>query len=318
MNRRQLIPLTATAVLLTASLALGQGLAKFNQALSAFNSGDHSAAAQRFFELSESTGDPETQKKSEYYLAQSFLKAGLPTTALVQYASIVNAGKSHPFYLKAVEGLVDVQALLDDQNLVPSLINNSYDQAEWAKLPAEVQNRVNFLIGNIARRRAKFEEARTFLEAVPKESAVHAQARYLLGVVLADPRYPGRENPDTARELNRAAASAFEEVVALKDLKQANLRNAQELALLGMGRLYYGTGEFQKAVDAYERIPRFSRYWDVALFENGFARFQNEDYGGALGTLQALYSPQFAGAFQPESRVLTATVYYFTCLYDEA
>ena len=37
--------------------------------------------------------------------------------------SIVKAGKDHPFYLKAVEGLVNVQELLDDQYLIPSILN---------------------------------------------------------------------------------------------------------------------------------------------------------------------------------------------------
>jgi TolA-binding protein len=315
---RSLTVLSALALLLTASVAPAQGLAKFNQALAAYNAGDFGTSAQIFHELAEQDADKETAAKAQYYLAQSFLKSGLPTTAMVDFAEIVKAGKGHPFYLKAVEGLVDVQALLDDQNLVPNLINNSFDQVEWAKLPPEVQNRINLMIGSIARRKGRFEEARAFLEAVPRQSAVYAQARYLLGVVLADPRYPGREDGEKARALNAQAAAAFTDVAELKDARQVNLKNARELALLGMGRLYYGTGEFSKAVAAYERIPRFSRYWDVALFENGFARFQNDDYGGALGTLQALYAPQFAGAFQPESRVLTATVYYFTCLYDEA
>ncbi len=65
-------------------------------------------------------------------------------------------------------------------------------------------------------------------------------------------------------------------------------------------------------------MPRFSKYWDLALFENGFARFQNDDFGGALGSLQGLYAPQFAGAFQPESWILTTTTYYFSCLYEES
>jgi len=38
----------------------------------------------------------------------------------------------------------------------------------------------------------------------------------------------------------------------------------------------------------------------------------------ALGSLQSLHAPQFAGAFQPESWILTATIYYFNCLNDEA
>jgi tetratricopeptide (TPR) repeat protein len=310
--------LSALAVLLTASLALGQDVNKYNQALAAYNADQFTQAAQLFYELAENSQEADTRRKSEYYLAQSFLNAGLPTTALVYFSTIVDAGKEHPFYLKAVEGLVDVQARLDDQNLVPNKLNNSYDAEAWGKLPKEVQARINLMIGNIARRKAKFEEARIFLEAVAPENAVYGQARYLLGVVLADPRFPGREDPEVAKQLNRAALDAFQAVANLKDARQVGLKNVRELALLGLGRLHYGMGEFQKATEAYERIPRFSRFWDVALFENGFARFQNDDYGGALGTLQALYAPQFEGAFQPESRVLTATVYYFACLYDES
>ena len=68
----------------------------------------------------------------------------------------------------------------------------------------------------------------------------------------------------------------------------------------------------------YESVPRFSRYWDQGLFENGWARFQNEDMGGALGSLQALHAPQFEGSFQPESWILSSTVYFFSCLYDQA
>ena len=67
----------------------------------------------------------------------------------------------------------------------------------------------------------------------------------------------------------------------------------------------------------YEKIPRFSKYWSTALFENGWARFQNDDRGGALGSLQALHAPQFAGAFEPESWIVKATTYYFSCLYEE-
>ena len=100
--------------------------------------------------------------------------------------------------------------------------------------------------------------------------------------------------------------------------KMMDLAEIQQLSYLGLGRVHYGLGNFDKSVKAYEKINRFSKYWDQSLFENGFARFQNDDYGGGLGALQALYAPQFAGAFQPESWVLTSTIYYFACLYEES
>jgi hypothetical protein len=304
---------THIAALLAITLALpasAQDLGIYNRALSAFNGGSYEEAAQAFFEVNTTTTDPDLRAKSEYYLAASLHKNGYPVAAFIYFATVVKAGKSHPFYLKAVEGLVNVQDQLNEQFLIPNFLNSNYSD-EWATLPLEVLARINYLIAGISHRKGKFEEAKEFLIAVPKESSVYARAQYLLGIVYIDPRFPGGAQ-------TRDAVKAFENVLALDRADQKDLRTTKYLATLGMGRAYYGVGEYQKATNAYESIPRFSKYWDQALFENGFARFQNDDLGGALGSLQALHAPQFAGAFQPESWILKSTVYYFSCLYAEA
>jgi len=310
--------LALLAVALAPLAASAQDVTTYNRALAAFNAGDLDTAAPLFFETSERAADPETKGKAEYYLGQTFAKKGLPVSAFVTYAAILKAGPKHPSYLKAVEGLVDIQQQLDEQNLIPSLLNQAYTDEvrdQWVTLPREVLARINYLVGTISHRRGRFEEARSLLEAVPPESRVYAKAQYLLGIVLADPRFPGR--PGEADTLDKAALAAFQTVLNQKGERQLELKETRELAMLGLGRLHYGRGEYKEASAAYERVPRYSRYWDQALFENGFARFQNEDFGGALGSLQALHAPQFAGAFQPESWVLKATVYYYSCLFDE-
>ena len=294
-----------------------QDSGSYNRALAAFNAGDYDTAAPLFFDVSEGQGDAQTRGKAEYFLAQSFAKKGLPVAAFINYAAIVNAGPSHPSYLKAVEGLVDMQQQLDEQNLIPSILNQAYTDEvrdQWVTLPREVLARINYLVGTVSQRRMRFEEARALLEAVPRDSRVYAKARYLLGVVLADPRFPGR--PGEGEALDKDALAAFQAALSARE-PQVELKATQHLALLGLGRLHYRRGEYADASAAYERVPRYTRYWDQALFENGFARFQNEDFGGALGSLQALHAPQFAGAFQPESWILKATVYYYSCLYDE-
>lgn len=303
-------PLVVFLAALLALPAAAQDLGLYNRALSAFNSGDYEASAQAFFEVNTTTTEPDLRQKSEYYLASSFQKRGLPSAAFVYFATIVKAGKAHPFYLKSVEGLVNAQDQLDDQYLIPNFLNSNYSD-EWATLPVEVLARINYLIAGISWRRGKFDEAREFLMAVPKESTVYAKAQYLLGIVLIDPRFPGGSQ-------TRDAVKAFTTVIEEGNAAQKDLQQTKYLATLGLGRAYYGVGEYQKATQQYESVPRFSKYWDEALFENGFARFQNDDMGGALGSLQALHAPQFIGAFQPESWILKATVYYFSCLYAEA
>src|SRR3954451_16113038 len=108
------------ALCLFASSAFAQDLGLYNRALSAFNAGNYDDSAQLFFEVSNTTTDPDIRMKSEYYLASSFQKKGLPVAAFVYFDTILHAGKTHPYHLKAVEGLVNVQDTLDDQFLIPS------------------------------------------------------------------------------------------------------------------------------------------------------------------------------------------------------
>src|SRR5262249_37937575 len=159
----------------------------------------------------------------------------------------------------------------------------SFD-ASWSKLPREPRARVNYLVALTSQRANKLEEARQFAEEVPEDSPVYAKAQYLLGVLLADPRYPGGAQDD-------AALASVQRVIDLKDgedglPRQQDLAQVRELALLGKGRLLYAQKRYDDAVKTYEAVPRFSRYWDQALFELGFARFRAEDSGGALGALQ--------------------------------
>ncbi|HYO51904.1 tetratricopeptide repeat protein [Archangium sp.] len=309
--------LLATFLVLAPMAASAEDMSSYNQALAAFNAGKLADAAPLFFELSANAQDDDVRARSEYYLAQTFARKGLPVSALVTYARIVNVGPQHPSYLQALEGLVDVQQKLNEQNLVPNILEKAYTpevQDKWVKLPREVLARIQYMVGTIRQRRGRFEEARALLEAVPPDSRVYARSRYLLGVVLADPHFPGR--PAEADTLDAAALAAFRGALDAKGAQIAH-DEVKQLALLGIGRLHYGRHEYPQAVTAYEAVPRYARFWDQSLFENGFARFQNEDFGGALGSLQALHAPQFEGAFQPESWVLKATVYYYSCLFDE-
>ena len=309
--------LLAALLLLVPLAARAQDMNAYNQALAVLTKGDAEAAAPRLFELSTRATDADVRARAELSLAQALAQEKLPLSALIVYARIANAGPTHPSYLEALEGLVAVQQQLNEQNLVPNVLDKAYTpqaRDKWTQLPREVLARVHYQLGTISQRRGRFEEARSLLESVPTDSLIYARSRYLLGVVLADPHFPGR--PGEAQALDAAAQKAFETARDAGDT-QLGRDEVKQLALLGLGRLHYGRHEYEPAIAAYEAVPRYTRFWDQALFENGFARFQNEDFGGALGSLQALHAPQFEGAFQPESWILKATVYYYSCLFDE-
>ena len=170
--------------------------------------------------------------------------------------------------------------------------------------------KINYIVGRVTYEKGKFDDAVAFLDTVTPDNEYYPRAQYLKGVVLARQKKKSKD---------KEAAIAFEKVLAAKPDKvnYTDFEDIHDLALLGAARVAYGSHLYQKSVGYYEAMPRFSKYWDQALFENGWARFQNEDLGGALGSLQALHAPQFEGSFQPESWILKATVYFFSCLYDE-
>jgi hypothetical protein len=306
------------ALTLLAGLASAQDLAVYNKALSAYNGNQFEDSARLFYEVTNTTTDNDLRLKAEYYLASSFQRANLPFTAFVYFTPIVKAGPQHPYHLKAVEALIVLQEVLNDDFLIPSIMNNLYDRYadSWATLNLETLARINYLIGRIAHRKGKLDEAKQFLEAVPDTSQFYAKAQYMVGISLADPRFPAADEQTRSKNVE-AAITTFESVLKIRT-RQLDFDDTKHLAYLALGRANYNQGQYQKSTEWYEKVPRFSKYWDQSLFENGFARFQNDDFGGALGSLQGLYAPQFAGAFQPESWILTSTTYYFSCLYDEA
>jgi tetratricopeptide (TPR) repeat protein len=270
-----------------------------------YNAGRYEAAAREFYGIVENGQDAINRQKAEYYLAHSFFKMKLYQAAFQYYGLIVKQGTRHRYYFKAIAGLVKVAEALHDGAIIPSVLNRAYG-SDFERLPESTLNKVNFLVGMLSYRANKLDEANEFLSAVPKKSSYFARARYLYGLSLVT------KSPKDAVKL-------FKEVMALPDnpAKYYDIDNVRELTRLALARAYYGMGLYDQSVEWYESVPRFSTYWDQALFENGWAEFQDGHAGRAMGSLEALHAPQFEGAFAPESWILKATIYFFNCLYPE-
>lgn len=290
--------------------------ADLTPAIRAYNLGQYDRAALHLYNFIAQSGQGGDRARAEFFLAQTFEKLEFHESAKFHYSQIVESGPSHPFYVPAIEGLIQVAETVDDDLIVPSILDREYNE-DFQRLRPEFLHKANYFVGLVAQRRGSLDEAEAFLLTVPQESSYFARARYLLGIVQIR-KGQAIGTIEAMDEASEAALAYFNQVLGLRGSHYVDLRDLRDLARLGLARTYYGLGDYAEAVKYYEEVPRFSRYWDAALFENGWARFMNEDYGGALGTLQALHAPQFAGAFQPESWTLKATVYYTACLYNEA
>ena len=96
------------SLFLLASAARAADPNTLNRAVDAFNEGRHRAAAIGFHQVAEGNAAKGERATAEYYLAQSLDRIGLGFSAFYYYGQIVQAGPSHPFYVRAVQSAVAV------------------------------------------------------------------------------------------------------------------------------------------------------------------------------------------------------------------
>jgi hypothetical protein len=256
-----------------------------------------------FILLLASLGD--AQERTD--LGRRLDEAGFPAAASLHLLSELQTESPR---LEEVDRLVDLQQKLNDSFLIPTFFAKHY-KPSWDKLSAKALSHAQYLIATVEQRANHLERARSLLNEVRSTSLVFPRAKYLQGVINADPRLPGGAKLDEA-------VAAFETVLRIPSFRQEKLQEVKQLSLLALGRIHYGREQYESAKRAYEQVPKFTKYWDEALVENAFTRFRLGDFGGALGSLASLKAPQFRASFQPEAPMLEATIYHFACLFAES
>jgi TolA-binding protein len=318
-------PLVVVAGLLVAQAAQAQDI---NKAISSYKGGRYEDAAAQFYAVlrfGESEGD---LAEAQYGLASSFQKLELPLAALKYYEDIVKVGNDHPYFDKAVEGLVDVGEALHDDLKTPQILDAIYTSENTptlSKMNPEILQRVHFVLGRYVFNRGQMTDARDFLKTVKPGNPSYPHAQYMLGLIRLGVGKPDQATPKWGEALENFA-NAREAIP--KDTDNEVLLDLRDLATLGAARTYYEeayqleegdpkrTALLKKSLLEYKSIPRFSAHWGDALFERAWAHTVGNEYGRALGAMQSLQAPYFVDTFYPEAEILRAIIYYYNCQWD--
>jgi len=87
---------------------------------------------------------------------------------------------------------------------------------------------------------------------------------------------------------------------------------------LQRARIAATKGDTGRAIQLYDRVPRFSDAWPTALFEESREMLRKRTDGGALGLLFTLRAPQLASWVFPEAFAIEAQIYERNCYYNRA
>lgn len=316
--------LLSAAFFLFAQGAFAQNLDK---SIDAFKANDFEGAASGFYSILRLSDDAGEISEAQYGLARSFEKLNLHLAALKYWSDIARAGNTHPYFEKAIEGLVNAGEALDDDLNMPKTLDEVYNGPNIEtvkKMNPEVLQRVYFHLGRHLYNKQNFKEARNFLRAPKEGNPAYPHAQYMLGLLRLGVGQPDRPPPKY-----KEAIEHFENArnAIPKDTTKQKLLDLRDLASLALARLYYEQAYelddgperkegLAKSQIEFQKVPRFAEAWSDSLFGRAWAHTVAEEYGRALGALHSLSAPYFDGDFYPEAKILQAIIYYYNCQWD--
>jgi tetratricopeptide (TPR) repeat protein len=167
----------------------------------------------------------------------------------------------------ALARLVDIAMQKRDSKLLAEVIS-AIDAA-----PTAASNLLSYARGKALLAKGEYARAKSSLAAVEATSEYGHQAQYLVALVAVKEATPaavalaeGEEPPLVPQDRYAVAVDLFTKVAQLP-ADTAARRTVVDLAWMAVGRLFYETGQLDRAVKAYNNIDRESPEFGTMLYE---------------------------------------------------
>jgi tetratricopeptide (TPR) repeat protein len=225
--------------------------------------GHYEEAANSFFVLVRSGGAGDTSYTIRSGMAAGALRIGTPDR-VEAYGTIVEAGPLHPFFADAVRRQLEIYGILRDTKRFDDLYAL---YIATGQVPST--DIVKYTVAKSYYRQGDHGRALQVLAEIGPESPYYGRAGYLAGVVLtADSKF----------------ADAIPHFVAVAQLepKSSLDRAVMEAATMAAARLYYETGQYTLAAEAYSRLTHESEYFADELYELVWTFIEQDAWADAI------------------------------------
>lgn len=249
---------------------------RYEDAVYAFLVGEYEDAATTFFALVESEAlvTQALAQDSEWYLAECLFEMGNYATAMDAYDKIAQTGPSHPFFSDAVIRQLEIYGLKKDFEKVQALYRQYFTDPSRPEY-IEPNSLIKYTIGKVYYRKGTegFARAKGVFSEILPSSPYYSRARYFMGTIMAS-------QGDYQNAIQEFQLSA--EVEA----STSATREVQELAWLALGRLYYETGDYTRAIEFYQKLDSASDYFADQLYELAWTYIKQESWPEALQAIE--------------------------------
>lgn len=265
------------------------------------------------------SGDDEGNKqRAGFFMGKTLFNMKYYSASLSYFDKIVQAGPNHRYYQKTLQWLASLSRFLPESAGVLDKIGK-YTRADLDQPALEpVRDELYYLLGRYHYQKGNFKEAIELFSAVPQKSEFYPKAKFLEGLTNVR-EYHGKVAADDFKAILRKVKE-YED----PDKIPPALKEAEEMANLSLGRVFYSTKQYNNAIKYFEKLPGAdaregaSVEWGPSLFEASWAYFMVDGDSKALGNIHSVTSPFFETEFYPEAYILKAVIYFNRCNYDRS
>ena len=152
---------------------------------------------------------------------------------------------------------------------------------------------------------ACLDKALQSFQSVKEGEDYYAQSQFFIGVIY------------TRKQDLQGAIGVFEGLMKM-NAETPDQRRILNLARLNLGRLFYQSGQLERAAEAYESVPPTSDLYDQALYEIAMVYIKMGDPTKAERSLEVLSISNPESALIPDAKILRGNLLLRVGKFDEA
>ncbi len=262
-------------------------------------SGQNLNAAQQLLAISKNTTVPAEKARVKYLFGLALMELNLNQTAAFQFVEVIRSGDI-VWTKPAIEKLLIVTDRLGDE----TLLNFAIQRVDINQIPPQNRDMLYFRLAEIKHKSGFNKESIDYYNRVTPQSRYYYSALYSMGLVQAE-----------SNQLDLALQS-FRKLLDSRSGGKVTDTNRVS-AQMAIARTLYQKQDWNKAIEAYAKIPRDHVLWHAALFEKTWAMLRAARFRSTLSNFQSLHSSYYEDFYLPETLLLRAIVYLYICQYDE-
>ena len=274
------------------------------EAIEFFNANNPLSASLELYQYLQ-TAPSNYEPKALYYMGRALYDLKLWNSAQHYFIEGVKKGSADPYFKYALSKVVSLTRTTGDSSDLSRIV----PRIPLADFPKTEVNEYSFHFGLRLRDQDKLTDAQEWLASISERSALYPRARYVQGTIFVE------------QGNLKSAAKAFREVagesIAYEDGPVP--ATTRDLAVLGLGRIYYSLEQYSEARRWYELLGRDSSQFAQAQLEAAWTDFIQARYSNALdrlATIQKVPKGKVSTVWLPEAGILEALVHFNLCDYD--